>query len=108
MNAQTPGQYLRRNYLSPLNLTATDLAKALGVSQSVISRIINGKSAITPDIAVRLGMAFNLSAQTWMNLQTSHDLAIAKQKFEENPVEVVRLVANIVVPPTPRVAPDAG
>lgn len=108
MSAQSPGQYLRRNYLIPLKLTATDLAKALGVSQSVVSRIINGKSAITPDLAVRLGLAFNLSAQTWMNLQTIHDLDIAKQKFAENPVDVVRLVANIVVPPTPGVAPDAG
>lgn len=108
MKLMTPGQYLRRNYLNPLKLTATDLAKAMGVSQSIISRILNDKSAITPDIAVRLGLALNLSAQSWMNLQTSHDLAIAKQKFAENPVDVVRLVDNIVVPPTPRVAPDAG
>lgn len=87
----SPGQILRRRFLEPLNLTATELAKAMDVSQSVISRIINGKSAITPDIALRLELALTISADTWMNLQTNHDLAIGRQKLKENPVEVTCL-----------------
>lgn len=89
-----PGDILRRRFLTPLNLTAADLAKAMGVSQSVISRIINGKSSITADIALRLERALSMSAQTWMNLQTAHDLAVAKKKMESSPVEVVRLYSG--------------
>lgn len=100
MSNSAPGQILRRRFLEPLNITATDLAKAMGVSQSVISRIINGKSAITADIALRLELALTPSAETWMNLQTNHDLAMARQKLQETPVEVVRLYGGDM--------PDAG
>lgn len=94
MAAIAPGDILRNRFLRPLNLTAADLAKAMCISQSVISRIINGKSSITADIALRLEKALNVSAQTWMNIQTAHDLEVAKKKMEASPVEVVMLYSG--------------
>lgn len=89
-----PGDILRNRFLRPLNLTASDLAKAMCVSQSVISRIINGKSSITADIALRLEKALNVKAQTWLNIQTAHDLEVARKKMETSPVEVLKLYSG--------------
>ena len=75
-----PGGILKRHYIEPLKLKITEVAIDLGVSRKTISKIINEKGSITPEMALRLAKAFNTSPQLWLNLQTNYDLWIAEHK----------------------------
>ena len=75
-----PGGILKRHYLEPLSLTITEVADDLGVSRKTISKIINERGAITPEMALRLSKAFSTSAEIWMNLQTNYDLWVVSQE----------------------------
>ena len=69
-----PGGILKRLYLIPMEVKITELAKRIGVSRKTVSKLINEKSAITPDMALRLSRAFNTTPDLWLNLQKKHDL----------------------------------
>lgn len=73
-NPPHPGEVLRELCLKPLGLTVTEAAQALGVSRKTLSAILNGRAGISPEMAVRLSLAFGTSAESWMNQQTQHDL----------------------------------
>ena len=64
---------------SSLALSVTDAAKALGVSRKTLSAILNGRGGISPEMAVRLSIAFGTSAESWLNHQTQYDLWHAEQ-----------------------------
>ncbi len=66
-NPPHPGEVLRQLCLEPLNLTVTDAARSLGVSRKALSSILNGRAGISPEMAVRLSIAFNTSAESWLN-----------------------------------------
>jgi addiction module HigA family antidote len=84
LNPPHPGEGLKEDVLVPLGLTVTETAKALGISRKTLSEIINGKSPITPDIAVRLERAFtNPAADMWLRLQAAYDLRRAKQRLKK-------------------------
>jgi antitoxin HigA-1 len=86
-NPPHPGELLRHDALIPLGLTVTETAKALGVSLKSLSEIVNGKSPITPDIAVRLERAFtNPPADMWLRLQAAYDLRRAEQRLKKTAV----------------------
>jgi addiction module HigA family antidote len=72
-----PGQFLDTRFLKPLAITQTELAEALGVSRRRVNELVNGRRAITPDTAVRLGMFFNNDAAFWMHLQVAWDMHAA-------------------------------
>ncbi|MDL2285063.1 HigA family addiction module antidote protein [Oxalobacter sp. OttesenSCG-928-P03] len=78
-----PGELLKVDYLEPLNLTVTELAKRLGVSRKTLSSIINERAGITPEMALRLSRAFSTSAELWLNMQKSYDLWIAEHESTE-------------------------
>ncbi|WP_198243646.1 HigA family addiction module antitoxin [methane-oxidizing endosymbiont of Gigantopelta aegis] len=78
-NPPHPGEVLKELCIEPLGLTVTDAAKALGVSRKTLSAILNGKSGISPEMAVRLSIAFNTSSESWLNQQTQYDLWQAEQ-----------------------------
>jgi len=69
-----PGGILKRHYLEPLSLTITKAAKALGVSRKTVSKIVNERGDVTPDMALRLAKAFRTSPELWLNLQRNFDL----------------------------------
>jgi antitoxin HigA-1 len=69
-----PGDILREDYLKPLSMTIQDMASTLGVSRKTLSKIINGRGSITPDMALRLSRAFNTTPELWLNLQRNYDL----------------------------------
>ena len=69
-----PGTVLKTLYLGPLNLTVTKAAKGLCVTRQSLSNIINGHTAITPEMALRLEKAFGTSRQTWLTMQQRYDL----------------------------------
>lgn len=69
-----PGEILKKLCLEPLGLTVTEAAKALGVSRKSLSSILNGRSGISPEMAIRLSIAFDTSAESWLNQQVQYDL----------------------------------
>ncbi|WP_338924764.1 HigA family addiction module antitoxin (plasmid) [Pseudomonas silesiensis] len=82
MKHSHPGPLLTRRYLEPLGLKAQDLAVAMGISKSQLSRVLNGKCAITADVALRLEFVLGASAEMWMNVQREHDLAVSREGFD--------------------------
>ena len=90
-NPPHPGEILKTLCLEPLNLTVTDAARALGVSRKTLSSILNGRIRISPEMAVRLSIAFDTTAQSWMNQQAHYDLWQAEQYRSE--LKVTRLSA---------------
>jgi antitoxin HigA-1 len=77
----TPGEVLLEEFMRPLGLTARALAAELGVPGNRISSIVNGTRGVTAETALLLAKRFNTSAELWMNLQTAHDLAVAREEI---------------------------
>ncbi len=69
-----PGGILKRHYLEPLSVAISDAAAALGVSRKTVSKIVNERGDVTPDMALRLSKAFRTSPELWLNLQRNYDL----------------------------------
>ena len=69
-----PGVILKEDYLNPLAISIKDMAENLGVSRKTLSKIINARGSITPDMALRLSRAFDTSPDLWLNLQKNYDL----------------------------------
>lgn len=79
-NPPHPGEILKGLCLDPLGLSVTEAAEALGVSRKTLSGILNGHAGISPDMAIRLSMAFDTSAESWLNQQSMFDLWQAEQR----------------------------
>lgn len=90
-NPPHPGEIIRELCLEPLDISVTEAAKALGVSRKTLSAILNGRAGISPEMAVRLSIAFDTSAESWMNQQVQFDLWNAKRNRKQ--LKVKRLVA---------------
>ncbi len=90
-NPRHPGEILRSLCLEPLGLSVTDTVEALGVSRKTLSAILNGRAGISPEMAVRLSIAFDTSAESWLNQQTQFDLWHAEQSRKR--LRVTRLAA---------------
>ncbi len=82
-NPPHPGAIIKELCLDPLGLSVTDAARALGVSRKTLSCIINGKAGISPEMAVRLSIAFDTSSESWVNQQSQYDLWQAEQHRNE-------------------------
>ncbi|WP_338112645.1 HigA family addiction module antitoxin [Zooshikella ganghwensis] len=78
-NPPHPGEIIKESYLDELNISINSLAKQLGVNPSTLSRLIDGKSSISPEMAIRLSKVLNGSAEFWLNLQQSYSLWQASQ-----------------------------
>lgn len=79
-NPPHPGAVLRALCIEPMGLTITEAAKALGVSRKTLSAILNERAGISPEMAVRLSIAFGTSAESWLNQQVQFDLWQAERK----------------------------
>jgi len=75
-----PGEILKTEFLDELAITPYALAKNTGIDKGNLSRIINGRSAISADTALRLAKFFGTSPHSWMNLQSRYDLEVAKDR----------------------------
>src|SRR5579872_1784460 len=69
-----PGGILKRQYLEPLGFNVAQVADALNVSRKTLSKIVNERGAVTPDMALRLSRAFSTTPELWLNLQQTYDL----------------------------------
>lgn len=72
-NPPHPGEVLHDLWMEPLGLTITKTAGILNVSRKTVSQIVNGKSSITPDMAMRIAIAFNSRAGLWLDMQAGYD-----------------------------------
>ncbi len=90
-NPPHPGEILRDLCLEPLGLTVTDTAKALGVSRKTLSAVLNGRAGVSPEMAVRLSIAFDTTAESWLNQQVQFDLWLAEKRRKS--LKVSRLAA---------------
>lgn len=80
-----PGEILKETVFEPLHLSVTDAAERLSMSRVALSRVLNGKAGISPDLALRLETAGVSTAQFWINLQANYELWQAMQR-EQPPV----------------------
>ena len=78
-NPPHPGEIIKTLCLEPLGVTVTQAADALGVSRKTLSAILNGRAGISPEMAVRLSIAFGTSSESWLNQQAQYDLWHAEQ-----------------------------
>ena len=90
-NPPHPGEILRTLCLEPLGLSVTDAAAGLGVSRKTVSAILNGRAGISPEMAVRLSIAFKTSAESWLNQQVQYDLWQAEKRRKS--LRVARIAA---------------
>ena len=74
-----PGEILKHDYMEPFGLSATALAKAIGVTPARINEIVRGRRGITAATALRLARYFGTDAQSWMNLQGRYELSLAER-----------------------------
>ena len=86
-----PGALLREDVLPALRLTVTDAAEKLGVSRQMLHAILSEKSAVTPEMAVRLGKLCGNGPGLWLRMQTAHDL----WKAERDLAEVVKAIPTL-------------
>jgi antitoxin HigA-1 len=90
-NPPHPGEILRELCLEPLGISVTAAAESLGVSRKTLSSILNGRAGISPEMAIRLSIAFDTSAESWLNQQSQYELWHAEQNRDS--LQVRRLSA---------------
>jgi antitoxin HigA-1 len=83
-----PGEILREDYLKPLGLSVSEVAKGLGVARKTLSALVNERARISSAMAYRLARAFGTSPELWVNLQSQFDLWQAKQEVDLRSVAV--------------------
>jgi addiction module HigA family antidote len=92
-NPLHPGLSVRFDCLEPLGLSVTEGAKVLGVTRQALNNLVNGKSGISPEMAIRLAKAFGGGAEVWLGIQMDYDLAQAMKR--ERSIKVRRVVEAI-------------
>lgn len=94
-----PGQFIRMEIIAPLGLSVSAAAKVLGVTRPTLSALLNRRSALSPEMALRIEKAFGVRMDTLVRMQTAYEIAQARQRQDQ--IKVARYV-----PPEP--APDEG
>jgi antitoxin HigA-1 len=83
-NPPHPGEILRDGVFEGAEITVTEAAEQLGVTRAALSRILNGRAGISPDMAVRLGKWLGQSAESWLRMQMDYDLWQAERRPHPN------------------------
>lgn len=81
-NPPHPGELLREDVLNPLGIDVTEAARRLGVARTTLSRVLNGRAGISPDLAIRLERAGVSTARFWMHLQANYELSQAEGRAQ--------------------------
>ena len=85
----TPGEILQEEFLSELGISQKKLAHHIGCDIKVINRIVNDRTSVKAEMAVKLASAFNTSPQFWLNLQTRFDLEIETAKLNPGTLSMI-------------------
>ncbi len=83
-NPPHPGEVIDGIYLEPFNISARTIATRLGVSPSTFARVVSGKNAVSPDMAIRLSKVLGRSPESWLQMQANYDLWVAQQQNPHN------------------------
>jgi addiction module HigA family antidote len=86
----TPGEILREEFLLPLGMTQKELADHIGCDVKVINRLVNGRTSVSAEMALRLGATFRTSAEFWLNSQKAVDLYLAENRISDLPPPVLK------------------
>jgi addiction module HigA family antidote len=89
----TPGEILHEEFLLPLKMSQKQLANHIGQDVKVINRIVNGRSAVTAEVALKLAATFRTTPDFWLNAQKAVDLWTARSRLRRLPKPLVRSVA---------------
>lgn len=89
-NPPHPGEIIKGLWLDPMGVSITDAAHAMGISRKTLSKVINGKGRVTPEMAFRLSRALGSSPESWLGHQATYDLWQIEQNQDE--LEVVPLL----------------
>ena len=81
-NPPHPGEIIREFCIEPLNLSVTEAANALGVTRKTLSALLNGRSGISPEMALRLSKVFGRTPEGWLRLQIQFDLSKTEQSVD--------------------------
>ena len=92
-NPPHPGEFISGIYLEPNGVSGRELAEKLDVSASTLSRVLNGTSRVTPEMALRLSKALGRSPESWLAMQNNHDLWVAKKSLNLSRVEKLQFRA---------------
>jgi len=90
-NPPHPGRIVRQECIEPLGITVTEAARALGVTRQALNNLVNLKSGISPEMAIRLSRAFGSSPEVWLGMQMAYDLA--RLEKEAGKIKVQRVAA---------------
>lgn len=90
-NPPHPGGVIRELCLKPLGLSVTDTAKHLDVSRKALSELLNGRVGVSPEMAVRLSIAFDTTPESWLSMQMEYDLWLAEKKRSKLKVKKIKV-----------------
>jgi addiction module HigA family antidote len=88
-----PGEFIREVYLEPMDISSRVVAAKLKVAPSTFSRLLNGKSNVTPEMALRLSVTLGRSPESWLAMQNSHDLWQMRKRFNAEEVEKLEIAS---------------
>ncbi len=89
-----PGEFITEVYLEPFEISGRELALKLGVTPSTISRVLRGDSRVTPEMALRLSKALGRTPESWLSMQDSYDLSVARKTVDLNLVEQIEFAVS--------------
>jgi len=86
-NPPHPGKFIREVYLEPFGISSRQLAASLGISPSTLSRLLKGDSGISPEMALRLSKVLGRSPESWLAMQDTYDLWVARSTINLDHVQ---------------------
>jgi addiction module HigA family antidote len=92
-NPPHPGEFIRETYIEPFDLSIRSLAESLGVSPSTLARVVSTRSAVSPEMALRLSKALGRSPESWLAMQHNFDLWPAKKSADLSDVRKIHFEA---------------
>lgn len=92
-NPPHPGEFIRKTYIDPFDISIRSLAESLDVSPSTLARIVSARSAVSPEMALRLSKALGRSPESWLAMQHNYDLWQAKKSADLSDVQKIHFEA---------------
>jgi len=92
-NPPHPGEFITEVYLEPFGISGRELAAQLDVAASTLSRVLNGSSRVTPEMALRLSKVLGRTAESWLAMQDARDLWVARKNVDLRRVRPMELSA---------------
>ena len=87
-NPAHPGKVIKGLVIEDRNITLAEFAKKIQISRVSLSRIVNGHSGITPDVAIRLGLVLGNGSDFWLKMQNNYDMYQAQKKWDKKKIKL--------------------